>query len=74
MKPKTIADHLKAAPKPIPIPWDVSRIFNEGRGKIHLSGDMASVTEHGDSATLDELRYAVEWYVKQLNGTVKWDE
>lgn len=73
MKPKTIADHLKAAPKDVSPPFEVYRFFGEKGSGITFAGDQAALTGTGDYGTINELRKAVEWYVKQLNGKVTWD-
>ena len=72
MKQKTVAQYLRSAPKNVEVPWEVYRIFN--CKSVYLSGDMAGLSDNGDAATLSELRLAVEWYVKQLDGKVNWDE
>lgn len=74
MKAKTIADHLKAAPKDVHPPFEIYRFFGEKGFGVTFAGDQAALTSSGDYGTLRELRSAVEWYVKQLNGKVTWNE
>lgn len=69
---KTIADVLKEAPVKTTVPWKVHRIFMGPT--VYFAGNQASFSDHGDYADLTELRHAVEWYVKQLNGKVTWNE
>lgn len=37
-----------------------------------MSGDQASFGK--DFGSLQELRTAIQWYVDQLGGTVKWEK
>lgn len=67
---KTVKDILDEY-KDISVPWNVWRFFGNENGKvISFGGDTASFGE--DYGNIDELRNAVEWYVKQLGGKVKW--
>ena len=56
----------------IKMPWHVMRFFAEGSRHITFSGDQASFGE--DYGTIDELRAAIKWFVKQFGGKVTWDE
>lgn len=58
---KTLAKRLKEH-KDIEVPYHVWTCF----------GDQASLGE--DAKSLDELRKAIEWYVEQLDGKVKWSK
>jgi hypothetical protein len=56
----------------IEVPWNVWRMFgNKSKnGTIEIRGDQASFGE--DFGSKEELRVAIEWYVDQLGGKVKW--
>ena len=56
--------------KDIEVPWYVWRMFGSQCKFITLAGNQASLGE--DYGTAEELRKAVEFYVEQLGGTVKW--
>jgi len=56
--------------KDIEVPYHVWRMFGDQCRFITLAGNQASLGE--DYGTAEELRKAVEWYVEQLGGTVKW--
>lgn len=56
--------------KDIEVPWHVWRMFGGQCKFITLAGNQASLGE--DYGTAEELRKAVEFYVEQLGGTVKW--
>jgi hypothetical protein len=56
--------------KDIEVPYHVWRMFGDRCKFITLAGSQASLGE--DYGTAEELRKAVEWYVDQLGGTVKW--
>ncbi len=58
--------------KDIKVPFHVWRMFAEECKIIHLAGNQSSLG--GDYATLQELRTAVEWYIEQLGGKVKWEK
>lgn len=62
------------AKKDIEVPWHVWTKFGEGSKKISMQGNLASLTNDGDYGNLEELRRAVEWYVDQLGGEVKWEK
>lgn len=59
--------------KIINIPWEVWRFWGEKEqtGKIELFGEQASFGQ--DFGTVEELRVAIEFYVDQLGGKVKWE-
>lgn len=58
--------------KDIEVPFDVWRMFGKNCKVISMSGDQASLGE--DFGSLQELRTAIQWYVDQLGGTVKWEK
>jgi hypothetical protein len=66
-----IIEQLKLQ-KNIEVPYHVWRMFGEKCKFITLAGSQASLGE--DYGTVGELRKAVEFYVEQLGGTVKWSE
>jgi hypothetical protein len=70
---KTLKDRLKEN-KDIEVPWHVWTKFGSQNKLITLAGDQASLGAEADFGSLQELRTAVEWYVSQLGGKVKWDE
>ncbi len=58
----------------VPIPfYNVSRIVHgSGHKELQIFGQSISLGADGDYASLEECRFAIEWFVKQLGGTVKW--
>jgi hypothetical protein len=70
---KTLKDHLKENTD-IEVPWHVWTKFGSQAKHITLAGDQASLGAESDFASLQELRDAVEWYVSQLGGKVKWEK
>lgn len=66
-----IIEQLKLQ-KDIEVPWHVWRLFGHCAKSITLHGDQASLTDQGDFANQEELRKAIEFYVDQLGGKVKW--
>ena len=54
----------------IQMPWEVGRFFKDGSRSISFFGDQASFGE--DYGTIEELRSAIQWFVEQFGGTVKW--
>ena len=54
------------------VPWDVWRLFGEKQKHLEIVVDQVSLGE--DTASLEEARNAIAWYVDQLGGTVKWEE
>ena len=70
---KTIKDHLKEN-RDIEVPYHVWTKFGPQAKNIMVAGDQASLADEADFANLQELRNAVEWYVSQLGGKVKWEK
>lgn len=68
-KQVTLADTLKAY-APVKVPYEVHRVI--GAANLLTAGNQASLDDNGDFVQLSELRHAIEWYVKQLNGKVDW--
>jgi hypothetical protein len=60
--------------KDIEVPWHVWTKLGPCAKKISLAGDQASLTNEADYASLEDLRKAIEFYVDQLGGTVKWSK
>lgn len=58
--------------KNIDVPFYVWRMFGQNCKVISMAGGQASLGE--DYGSLQELRSAIEWYVDQLGGKVKWEE
>ena len=56
--------------KDIEVPYHVWSVFGDQCKFITFAGNQASLGE--DYGTVEELRKAVEFYVEQLGGTVKW--
>lgn len=55
----------------VEVPWNVWRfIGSENTKRISIHGDQICLGE--DYGSLDEVRNAIQWYVEQLGGTVKW--
>lgn len=52
------------------VPWEVWRLFGRNQQRLEIIVDQVSLGE--DIATLSEARKALEWYVDQLGGSVKW--
>lgn len=71
MKTRAI-DNLKNAPPEIPVPWEVWSLWGHAAKRIDFAGDQASLGE--DYAKLDRIRFALEWYVDQFGGNVKWEK
>jgi hypothetical protein len=70
---KTIKDSLKEK-HTIEVPWNVWTKFGEQCKVIELMGEHAFLSKDSDSGSLQELRDAVEWYVTELGGKVKWEK
>lgn len=68
--PATAADRIQAH-QDIEVPWAVWTIM--GAKQLLIMGDQVCLSPDGDYANLQQARAAVEFYVKQLNGEVKWD-
>lgn len=58
--------------KNIEVPYHVWRMFGQNCKVISMAGDQASFGE--DFGSLQELRSAVQWYVEELGGKVKWEK
>lgn len=56
----------------IEVPWHVWRMFGHGAKHITIMGKQVSLANEGDFGSVEELRRAIDWYVEQLGGTVKW--
>lgn len=54
----------------VDVPFHVYRIIGDKR--ISVLGDQVELGFDHDFVSLTEARAAVEWYVQQLGGTVKW--
>lgn len=66
-----IKEQLKLQ-KNIEVPFEVWRMFGKNCKVVTIAGDQASLGE--DYGSLQELRSAVQWYVDQLDGKVKWEK
>lgn len=53
------------------VPFHVWSLFGDKQRQIQLLGTDICLGE--DYATLKGCRQAIEWYVEQLGGTVKWN-
>lgn len=75
MKAKSLHEIYKAVQKmgyEIEVPWDVAcYLANQESNKICVVGSEVSLGS--DYGSLSECRAAIEWYVKQLGGSVKWE-
>jgi hypothetical protein len=58
--------------KDIQVPYNVWRMFGDDCKMISIAGNQASLGE--DYGTIEDLRNALEFYVDQLGGKVKWDK
>lgn len=58
--------------KDIEVPWHVWTKFGRSAKSISVNGSQASFTNEADYGTIEELRLAIEFYVEQLGGKVKW--
>jgi hypothetical protein len=56
------------------IPYHVWRIMPGHKDCVAVFDDQISIANDGDLVTVDELRKAIEWYVEQLHGEVKWKD
>lgn len=63
--------HQLGLQKDIEVPWESWRFFGNNSKIILVSGKEASFGE--DFGTVEELRDAIEFYVDQLGGKVKWE-
>ena len=73
MKPKEIKlkDQLKLQ-SDIEVPFEVWRFMGPQSKLILVRGDEASLGE--DFGTKEQLQKALEFYVDQLGGKVKWEK
>ena len=60
--------------KYIEVPWHVWSKVGENAKYIMIMGNQVGLTSEGDTGTVEELRRAIEFYVDQLGGTVKWSK
>ncbi len=67
---------LKRSKNIIEVPWEVWTKFGHNARFIEVVGENAFLTSdpNSDSGTIVELRQAIEWYVTQLGGKVKWEK
>lgn len=63
-------DAIQAIGTVVEVPYDVWRIFVDSQRPISIVGTEISLGE--DYVSLDKVRDAIEWYVNQFGGTVKW--
>ena len=68
---KRLVDRLKEHTD-IEVPYSVWTCFGEKSKVITIAGDQASLGE--DYKSLEELRKALDWYVNELGGSVKWQK
>ena len=54
----------------VEVPWHVYRFLGDRR--IDIFGNLIAIGAENDYGSLTEVRAALEWYVTQLGGTVKW--
>lgn len=54
----------------VEVPWYVWRLFGSQQKSISISSDQISFGE--DFASPQECRIALQWYVTQMGGKVKW--
>lgn len=52
------------------VPWHVWRCFGSQQKEVLVSGTDVCLGE--DYVSLEEARKAVDWYVEELGGQVKW--
>ena len=69
---KKKAYQLMKEVKPVEIPYNVWRMFDQVTKEVHFANEQVSLG--GDYCTLEEVREAIEWYVDQFNGKVKWND
>lgn len=56
----------------IEVPWEVSHVLGAAK-KIMVLDDSVCLGDDTDYCSLLEARTALEWYVQQLGGQVKWE-
>jgi len=57
----------------IDIPWEVYAVISDSKIQITFAGNQLSIGG-GDYVELNEARDAIEWFVDQLGGKVRWDK
>lgn len=71
MKNKKAIDTL-VVQDPIAVPWAVWSLWGGGCRQITFAGSDASMGE--DYAGIERIRSALDWYVDQFGGKVKWEK
>lgn len=77
---KTLLDRFKEIQKiglEVEIPfYNVSRLFfGSSKRKLYIFGNQVELGgEDSDFCSIDEARTAIEWYVEQFGGKVKWSK
>lgn len=56
----------------IEVPWHVWTTFGPGSKKIIVMGDQATLAEEADYVDKEKIKAALDWYVEQMGGKVKW--
>ncbi len=70
MKTKKLVNQLDEY-NPITVPYDVWRFV--GSKELDVMGNQACLSVTSDFGTKEQLRNALDWYVDQLGGKVKWE-
>lgn len=68
---KRVVDLIKDY-EDIEVPYEVWRLFGKSSEYIYLAGKQVSLGE--DFVSLEQARTAIEYYVNQLGGKVKWEK
>jgi hypothetical protein len=75
-QPKTLFEKYQAIQKigsTVEVPFNVSRLVQgSGHKRLEIVNTMVGLGGEADWAELDEVRGALQWYVEQLGGEVKW--
>jgi hypothetical protein len=74
-KPETVIAKYKAIQDighSVSVPYEVWSLFGSTAKAVEVLGTQISLGE--DYAPLENVRSALEWYVGQLGGKVKWDK
>lgn len=58
--------------KPVEMPYNVWRFFTNCDKQITFASEQASFGE--DYGDIKEIRTAIEWFVDQFGGKVKWND
>lgn len=69
--PKKIIEQVKLQ-EDIEVPWHVWTKFGDSAKTIKFAGDQVALSQEADYGNIEELRLAIEFYVDQLGGKVKW--